>query len=117
MLAVCLETDIRIDVQSAIAAREPRCSESRQKKKEKGRAFLGPGPFLSQDPRIRADSAQRCFKKATEKSTSGEFLGGKLRGGRNGDPKRGARGGLVHTPTVAGRSAIMRRFGDSASTG
>jgi hypothetical protein len=91
MLAVCLGTDIRIDAEQAVRARRHAAGKL-LKYKEKGRAFLRPGPFLSQDPRIRADSAQRCFKKATEKSTTGESPGRKLRARRNGDPERGAHG-------------------------
>jgi hypothetical protein len=88
MLAVCLGTDIRIDAEQVVRARRDAAGKF-LKYKEKGRAFLRPGLFLSQDPRIRADSAQRCLKKATEKSATGESPGGKLRARRNGAPQQG----------------------------
>jgi hypothetical protein len=98
MLSVCLETDIKYKAEQelpALAARHGKAPAD----KEKGRAFLRPGPFHSQDPRIRLDSAQRCFKKATKKSTTAAIPGKKLRAKRNGEPHR--------APTVAVGGAIM----------
>jgi hypothetical protein len=99
MLAVCLGTDIRIDAEQAVRARRHAAGKL-LKYKEKGRAFLRPGPFLSQDPRIRADSAQRCFKKATKKSASSEFPGRKLRVSRNGARNASAHTGSSYIPQL-----------------
>jgi hypothetical protein len=45
------------------------------KNQEKRPGFSRPGLFPFQDPRIRFDSAQRCFKKATEKSADLQISG------------------------------------------
>jgi hypothetical protein len=45
--------------------------------KQKAGQLSLPGPCF-QDPRIRVDSAQRCFKKATEKSNKDRGRAGAL---------------------------------------